>query len=93
MDPMKKKKQKKKKKKKKKKTESPSDFKKKNVGICRSSGWVWYKAFFRWVWAPGRSLDTPGGSKNTSGPVDILLKKGRLRRQVINQAPPRRVRA
>ena len=32
--------------------------------------------FPRWMQAQGRSLDTAGGFKNTSGPVGIPLKRG-----------------
>ena len=51
-------------------------------------GLVWHKAFFRWVRAQGWSPGTSDDSKNASSPVAISHK-----RQTINQAPPRRVRA
>ena len=31
--------------------------------------------YFKLVWAQGRGPDTPGGSKNASGSVDIPLKR------------------
>ena len=39
------------------------------------------------------SPDLPDEHKNASGLVSILLKKGHFRRQAINLAPSRRVRA
>ncbi len=40
------------------------------------TGRMWHKAFLRWVREQGRSPDSPGDSKNASGPVGIPLKKG-----------------
>ena len=54
---------------------------------------VWQKAFLRWVRVQGCIPDTPGITKNASGPVGIPLKKGRLRLQAINLTTPRRVKA
>ena len=51
------------------------------------------QVLFRWVQTQGSSPDTPGGYKNASSSVDIHLKIGRLGRQAINLASPRRVRA
>ena len=51
------------------------------------------QGLFRWVLAQDRSPDTPGGFKSALRPVGIPLKRVSFRRQVINLAAPRKVRA
>ena len=36
------------------------------------------QGLFRWFRAQDRGPDTPGGSKNASGPIGIPLKRGAL---------------
>ena len=47
---------------------------------------------FRLVQPQGRSSDTSGEHKNASGSDSIPLKRGASRSQMINLAPPRKVR-
>ena len=60
---------------------------------AQANGWVWHKAFFKVVLGAGSWPWHARHSQNFFGPRWHSPKKGHLRRQMINLAPSKRVRA
>ena len=61
--------------------------------VCRTDQTSAAQGLFRWVRAQSIGHNTLGSSKNASAPHRHSPKKGRLGRQAINIAPPKRVKA